>query len=59
MKAQHLEYLTFPGIKDTRAFIAGATTQPDDIRHNDTQHKGLINDIEPNDTQHNETLPLC
>ncbi len=25
------------------------------IPHNDTQHKGLISDIQDNDTQHNDT----
>jgi hypothetical protein len=37
-----------------RAFLRRHGTQ-----HNDTQHKGLISDIESNNTQHNETLSLC
>ncbi len=33
--------------------------QRHDIQHKDTQHMGLISDIQYNDNRHNNTLPLC
>ncbi len=49
----------FPHIFLTHPLGWRHDTQHNDIQYNDTQHIGLISDIQLYDTWHNNTLPLC